>query len=53
MNHINYLRAFSTIFGIIRASKGAESSKHGLVFTSIIQGLKFWSIMKSNPNTYG
>lgn len=43
------LRAFSTIFGIIRAKRGELNSKHGLVFTSISQVANSSSIIKSKP----
>ncbi len=43
---------FSSIDGIKRASKGEESSRHGLVFTSIKKTLNCSSIMKSSPKHY-
>jgi len=43
------LKAFSTIPGMILASKGQESSRHGLVFTSISHVSNFSSIIKSRP----
>lgn len=46
------LIAFSSMLGIRRASKGLDSSKHGLVLTSIRNTLKSSSIMKSSPKTY-
>jgi len=45
------LRAFSSIDGISLAKRGDDSSKQGLVFTSIRKTLKFSSIMKSSPYT--
>ena len=46
---MTYLRAFSTIVGISLAKYGLESSKHGLVLTSIIHGFMSSSIIKSYP----
>jgi hypothetical protein len=37
----NYLRAFYTIAGMMSAKCGHESSKHGLLLTSISHALKF------------
>jgi hypothetical protein len=42
-----YFTAFSIIVGIKRERYGAESSKQGLVLTSISQGFMSSSIMKS------
>jgi hypothetical protein len=42
---------FSSMLGIMRANSGDESSRHGLVLTSIKNSLKSESIMKSSPNT--
>jgi len=44
---VTYLSAFSTMAGISLARYGLESSKQGLVLTSISQVLRSSSIMKS------
>jgi hypothetical protein len=43
----SYLKVFSKTSGIMRASKGQDISKHGLVFTSIRYSRKFSSNIKS------
>ena len=43
------LKAFSSIEGMIRAKRGLDSSRQGLVLTSMIQTLQLSSIMKSSP----
>ena len=45
------LKEFSSIVGMSLAKRGLESSKHGLVFTSIRYGLNSSQIMKSSPKT--
>ena len=45
------LNAFSIMDGISLAKRGQQSSKQGLVLTSISQVLNCSSIMKSSPNT--
>ena len=45
------LKAFSNMFGISLASNGLESSRQGLVLTSITYSLNSSSIIKSRPNT--
>ena len=44
-----YLKALSTIGGIIFYNTFEEISKQGLVLISMSQTLKFSSIIKSNP----
>ena len=44
---VTYFTAFSTMAGIKRARYGEESSRQGFVFTSISQGLRPSSNMKS------
>jgi hypothetical protein len=44
-------KALSSIDGMILPSRELDSSRHGLVFTSINQGLNPSSIRKSSPNT--
>lgn len=46
---IAILKAFSTILGMMRSRTGQLSYRHGLVLTSMSQGLKAESIMKSKP----
>jgi hypothetical protein len=44
--------AFSTILGMSLARYGDESSRQGLVLTSMSHGFNSSSIMKSYPNIY-
>ena len=46
---IMYLKAFSSISGTILSKRGQDCSRHGLLLTSMSQGLKSQSIMKSRP----
>jgi hypothetical protein len=45
-----YLNTFSMSCGMILERRLHDSSKHGLVFTSINQGLNYSSTMKSRPS---
>lgn len=45
------LRVFYTKSGIMFVSKGQLNSRQGLLLTSISQGLKLRSIMKSIPKS--
>jgi len=46
-----YLKAFSSMLGIMRANSGQASSKQGFVLISMSHGWNSSSIMKSIPKT--